>query len=408
MKLSDVQSLLVCPYCRSRVDVHPEELSQSGTLIAGDIVCPRCAIGVAKVERSQINFHVDPFSVVPDREPRVRPDLHERYLAFDDAALDTNGWRPVDGFVLADPGQGQTIEFAGRFSSVAIDALKHRWSGIADIYLDGAIVASVDLYQSSGSSVERFHVPVDLPLGHHSVKIVASGKQNDAALAAQIYFRGFLLMARVGEPGFAARGRVERDANPYGAYIASLIDDVPDDEWVLDCGGGDRQFGRGRFINFEYMVNKNADVFGDIHKVPFASSSFSLIVSQAVFEHLAQPFHAAEAILDLLIPGGRAYVEVAFLQPVHAVPYHFFNMTDWGLKELFKDAEILDSGWFGPLSGTVDWLLRSVNLHEKISRERFQAVVDEFRHFDTLISHDELRAVASGMFVLVQKPLTHS
>src|SRR5207249_2216616 len=95
--------------------------------------------------------------------------------------------------------------------------------------------------------------------------------------------------------------------------------------------------------------------------------------------------------------------EVAFLQPLHAVPYHFFNMTTWGVEELFRDCTILESDWFGDLSVTVDWLLRSVNLPEKVPVGRIERVVEEFREFDGLVSHDELKSVASGVYIVARK-----
>ena len=64
---------------------------------------------------------------------------------------------------------------------------------------------------------------------------------------------------------------------------------------------------------------------------PSRTRTFDIVHSQAVFEHVADPFSAAEELLRVTKPGGIVLTEVAFLQPLHAVPYHFFNMTLWGV-----------------------------------------------------------------------------
>ena len=333
--------------------------------------------------------------------------MHERTVAFDDAAMFSIaiGWKAVNGaFLFADPGDAQNIRFFARFSALAVDLMKHPWSGIVEVYIDDSLAASIDLYSESGTTVDRFFIANDLPLATHSVKLVATGRKHPSSSAAQVYFREFILFAPAGEPGFSGRAKTERDANKYGPYIESLINAVPSTEWILDCGGGDRFFGNENVINFEYLKYKNADIFGDIHKAPFAPDSFSLIISQAVFEHLANPFEAANNMRRILKPGGIAYIEVAFMQPLHAVPYHFFNMTDWGLRELFKGCETIRTGWFGQLSGTIEWLFKSVKIDEKISLERYNSLIQEVRKLDELINYEELRSVASGMYILVRKP----
>ena len=103
-------------------------------------------------------------------------------------------------------------------------------------------------------------------------------------------------------------------------------------------------------------------------------------------------------------PGGLILTEVAFLQPLHAVPYHFFNMTLWGVEMLFKDCEIVASDWFGPLSDTVAWLLDAAGLTAKVAPDRLERIRSEFREFDALISHDELKPVASGVHIAARKP----
>ncbi len=147
-----------------------------------------------------------------------------------------------------------------------------------------------------------------------------------------------------------------------------------------------------------------ADVYGDIHHLPFRDDTFDIVHSQAVFEHVAHPFSAAQELIRVTRPGGLILTEVAFLQPLHAVPYHFFNMTLWGVEELFADCEIVAADWFGPLSETISWLLDAAGLTQKVPTERLEHIRSEFRQFDEVISHQDLKPVAGGVHIAARKP----
>jgi hypothetical protein len=92
------------------------------------------------------------------------------------------------------------------------------------------------------------------------------------------------------------------------------------------------------------------------------------------------------------------------MQPLHAVPYHFFNMTPWGVERLFQGCEIIESQTFGPLSDTVDWLMRAVGLPQKVGTERVRAIVDELRDLDQFVSPADLRPAASAVFIAARTP----
>ena len=173
---------------------------------------------------------------------------------------------------------------------------------------------------------------------------------------------------------------------------------------ILEIGGGDRRRGKLNHLNFEYLPFELADVYGDIHSVPFQDDTFDVVHSQAVFEHVANPQSAASELIRITKPGGIIVTEVAFLQPLHAVPFHFFNMTLWGVEELFKSCELLASDWFGPLSETVTWLLDAANVSGRVSAERLAFIRSEFESFDGLMTHEDLKPVASGVHIAVRKP----
>lgn len=111
---------------------------------------------------------------------------------------------------------------------------------------------------------------------------------------------------------------------------------------VLDFGAGIKRPDQ----LYEHVVNLDAihfpaiDVVNTFPRLPFRDEVFDGVVSQAVFEHLQDPFFAAREVLRILKPGGFALIDTAFMQPFHGDPSHFFNMTLPGLREIMKPFEI--------------------------------------------------------------------
>lgn len=90
-----------------------------------------------------------------------------------------------------------------------------------------------------------------------------------------------------------------------------------------------------------FIYSKHLDYVVDAHCLPFEDNTFDFVFSLAVFEHLYAPWIAAKEIFRVLRPGGRVYILTAFMQHMHGYPYHYFNMTTMGLREIFKDFEII-------------------------------------------------------------------
>jgi ubiquinone/menaquinone biosynthesis C-methylase UbiE len=113
---------------------------------------------------------------------------------------------------------------------------------------------------------------------------------------------------------------------------------------VLDFGSGNAPDRHDNLIKMEIYAFPNVDVVGLGEKTPFVDGSFRAVFAGAVFEHVVSPSRCAREVHRLLEAGGEIYVETAFLQPFHAYPNHFFNMTTQGAREVFKMFEELDVG----------------------------------------------------------------
>ena len=130
---------------------------------------------------------------------------------------------------------------------------------------------------------------------------------------------------------------------------------------ILDVGAGLRPEYRADVINFEIVPYPTTDVIGASEFLPFADESFDLVISVAVLEHVRDPFAAARELQRVLKRGGRIFAAVPFLQPYHAYPDHYYNMTSGGLRNLFRDLEVesLDVPMSGGPIYALTWILQS-------------------------------------------------
>jgi SAM-dependent methyltransferase len=93
-----------------------------------------------------------------------------------------------------------------------------------------------------------------------------------------------------------------------------------------------------QYTGFDFHEGPNVDVVGDAHKLTdyFEPKSIDVVVSIAVFEHLAMPWVVAEEISKVLRVGGVACIATHFSWSEHEMPWHFFQFNSTGLEVLFN------------------------------------------------------------------------
>ena len=126
-------------------------------------------------------------------------------------------------------------------------------------------------------------------------------------------------------------------AHDYDGDAQAMIREFADG-WILDCGAGLRNTYYDNVVNFEICDYDTTDVRGVGERLPFRSGVFDAVFSFNVLEHVRDPFACARELVRVLKPGGRLYCVVPFLQPFHAYPHHYYNMTAQGLANLFGDS----------------------------------------------------------------------
>jgi SAM-dependent methyltransferase len=399
---------MCCPICHGGLRELTRSADSAGRIKEGQLLCESCHQVVAEVHEFKYDFHVGSDAPLPtDGAPvSVVPADAERRIPGDSTELSwTQNWQPCAPHYLFSGGSsGDTCSFTGVFTDALVRLIHHPNGGIVDVVVDDKITTSIDLFQAQGSFTEPVIAATDLAATKHTIEIITRGTANPASGGQSCLIEEVVLYGPAGLEGFAAPAPLNY-GNPYSTFIEGYTEQAGTEDLILELGGGDRRYGLPNRVNFEYLKFELADIYGDVHSLPFADNSFSMVTSQAVFEHLANPQAAAQELIRVTRPGGLIITEVAFLQPLHAVPFHFFNMTLWGVQELFKSCQLLESDWFGPLSGTVMWLLDAAKVTDKIPADQLARIQSEFESFDTLMSHEDLEPVASGVHIAVRKPL---
>jgi SAM-dependent methyltransferase len=174
-------------------------------------------------------------------------------------------------------------------------------------------------------------------------------------------------------------------SNPHPGRFLDLLEQTEGP--VLDCGSGGRYW--DRVINLDPVHTPWNTITADGCALPFRDGSFTLVLSQAVLEHVERPHDYIDEIYRVLKPGGKLYLEVAFIQPVHMAPMHFRNYTPFGVQyecRAFEEIELGSLGWF---SETIAWLCRESGVRApRVSEPK----------------PDKALNAASGVYFLGRKP----
>lgn len=262
---------------------------------------------IAKLDRK-------PVAVFAWRQPR--PDVFRAYPQFPHATIsgflgdivlpqDLLGARNVDVTLTARNADGRETDFYSKnYSFDLLPVGSTAVERVRSYQLDALLEAAPDMIIEG---VPHYHPAPGLPL------------------------------LRLSEPG---------PTHPYSHTALRLMDELPDEALVLDlgCGIKNAQSLRPNVVNLDAVHFRNVDVVSSSPRLPFRDNTFRLVISQAVFEHLPDPFRMAREIYRVLIPGGTVFIDTAFMQPLHGDPDHYFNMTFEGLRRVFQEFRYLDGG----------------------------------------------------------------
>lgn len=136
------------------------------------------------------------------------------------------------------------------------------------------------------------------------------------------------------------------------------------------------------YVGVDIIDGKNVDIVGDAHRLTdyVKLDSVDLVISFAVFEHLAMPWVVVEEISKVLKVGGHAVIETHFSFSEHEQPWHYFQFNSHALEILFCEElgfEIVDSGLDTPIIGRFSY--------DAPKHLRGQSVVDLYCHSSIIV-----------------------
>src|SRR5579883_1949728 len=177
----EARSLLCCPECHAELSVRGGIYLPGRRLKSGVFFCPICRDIAGAIRNFKFDFvHFDrAWAHVRSTQPESElPGIETEIVPCDDRRIVASGfWEPIDGGHRLNHGTaGDRLRFRGEFLDAGIRLMKHPWSGIAEIFIDGILVREIDLYQPQWSTVTWFSIANDLEPGPHELEIRVTGR----------------------------------------------------------------------------------------------------------------------------------------------------------------------------------------------------------------------------------------
>jgi SAM-dependent methyltransferase len=181
---------------------------------------------------------------------------------------------------------------------------------------------------------------------------------------------------------------------------------------TVDIGSGPERLGK-EFINVDMFPFPEVDIVALATELPFRDNSIDAAVSESVFEHVPDAYKVAREMVRVVKPGGYIYVSAPFIHPYHASPDDFNRWTISGLKHLFPDLDIVESGVrSGPWSAFLMFMAYWLGVIFSFGSEKtapflahvFMLVLGPLKYFDYFfMKMPGADAVAAHLYILGRK-----
>lgn len=86
--------------------------------------------------------------------------------------------------------------------------------------------------------------------------------------------------------------------------------------------------------NERYRVRPN--IFADARCLPIHDNEFDVVFLFEVLEHVAEPEKVLKEIRRVLRPGGKFYLSVPFIYPIHDAPNDYWRFTVYGIQDVLR------------------------------------------------------------------------
>lgn len=156
-------------------------------------------------------------------------------------------------------------------------------------------------------------------------------------------------------------------------HMESFLARYATEKRVLDLGSGGSSY--QRFFPNRLTVDidpaRKPNVVADAHNLPFKDGEFEVVLSTEMLEHVKDPFQVERELRRVTASGGVLILSTRFVFPLHDTPHDYFRFTKYGLKELFKEWEIVELSGETKNFSTIGALLQRICFQ---SRLRFNKI----------------------------------
>jgi len=113
---------------------------------------------------------------------------------------------------------------------------------------------------------------------------------------------------------------------------------------VLDIGSGGSSYDKffPNRLSMDIDLNRKPDIVADAHHLPFKDGEFEVILSTETLEHVKDPFQVEREIRRVTASGGVLILSTRFVFPIHDLPNDYWRFSKYGLRELFKEWDIVE------------------------------------------------------------------
>lgn len=200
----------------------------------------------------------------------------------------------------------------------------------------------------------------------------------------------------------------------YRRTIKKLLRKHDRDHVVLNMGSGPTYFNERRdLINVDFHPYEEVDIVADITDLPVADGTIDFIINIAVLEHVEKAHMVVREMFRILKPGGEVLCYVPFIVPFHGAPQDFHRWTMLGMKNLFSNYEILETGIGCGLTSGLLWIFQewiailcsfgSKKLHDVILLFLL-IVLMPLKVIDIILERfPHAEKIASGFYIIARK-----
>lgn len=195
--------------------------------------------------------------------------------------------------------------------------------------------------------------------------------------------------------------------------VATFVGSFPATACLVNVGAGDTDYGTG-VLNLELAPGQSVDVVGVAEALPLADDSVDGVVLEAVLEHVANAEQTLAELARVLAPGGRAFVDVPFIQGYHASPADYRRYTELGLGTAVEQhgLSVERTGVSAGPGSAMGWIAaeflamllsgRSARVYGLV-RPLADLITAPLRFLDEVLDrHPMAGNVASGVFVIAR------